>query len=46
MRIPYYQLELSPEKARELGHALVDHLLDYQARLATVPVVKVKSAAA
>src|SRR6266481_6063714 len=25
-------LELSPEKARELGHALVEHLLEYQAR--------------
>lgn len=46
MRIPDYLLELSPEKARELGHALVDHLLHYQARLAKLPVVKVESVAA
>jgi aromatic-L-amino-acid decarboxylase len=39
-------LELSPEKARELGYALVEHLLDYQARLASLPVVKVESTAA
>jgi len=41
-----YFLELSPEKARELGHALVEHLLEYQARLAALPVVKVESTAA
>jgi aromatic-L-amino-acid/L-tryptophan decarboxylase len=39
-------LELSLEKARELGHALVEHLLEYQARLATLPVLKVESTAA
>jgi len=39
-------LELSQEKARELGHALEEHLVDYQARLASLPVVKVESAAA
>jgi len=39
-------LELSQEKARELGHALVEHLLEYQARLATLPVVKMESASA
>jgi hypothetical protein len=39
-------LELSQEKARELGYALVEHLLDYQAKLATLPVVKVESTAA
>jgi hypothetical protein len=33
-------LELSPEKARELGHALVEHLVDYQARVASLPAVK------
>jgi hypothetical protein len=33
-------LELSQEKARELGHALVEHLVDYQARVATLPAVK------
>jgi aromatic-L-amino-acid decarboxylase len=39
-------LELSQEKARELGQALVEQLVDYQARVATLPVVKVESAAA
>ena len=39
-------LELPREKARELGHALVEHLLEYQARVAALPVVKVESAAA
>lgn len=39
-------LELSPEKARELGYALVEHLLEYQVKLATLPVVKVESTAA
>src|SRR5580704_2546663 len=38
-------LELSQEKARELGHALVEHLVEYQARVATLPVVKVESTA-
>jgi glutamate/tyrosine decarboxylase-like PLP-dependent enzyme len=39
-------LELSQEKARELGHAIVEHLVEYQARVASLPVVKVESAAA
>ena len=39
-------LELSQEKARELGHALVESLVAYQARVASLPVVKVESAAA
>ena len=39
-------LQLSPAKARDLGHALVDHLVEYQARVASLPVVKVESAAA
>ena len=39
-------LELSQEKARELGHALVEQLVEYQARVASLPVVKVESAAA
>jgi aromatic-L-amino-acid/L-tryptophan decarboxylase len=39
-------LELSQEKARQLGHALVEQLVDYQARVASLPVVKVESAAA
>jgi glutamate/tyrosine decarboxylase-like PLP-dependent enzyme len=38
-------LELSREKARELGHALVELLVEYQAQVATLPVVKVESAA-
>jgi aromatic-L-amino-acid/L-tryptophan decarboxylase len=38
-----YRLELSQEKARELGHSLVEHLVEYQARVATLPVVKVES---
>src|SRR6201987_49459 len=38
-------LELSQEKARELGHALVEHLLAYQERLVSLPVVKVGSTA-
>jgi len=40
-----YRLELSQEKARELGHSLVEHLVEYQARVASLPVVKVESAA-
>jgi len=39
-------LELSPEKAQELGHALVERLVEYQAQVASLPVVKVESAAA
>jgi aromatic-L-amino-acid/L-tryptophan decarboxylase len=39
-------LELSPEKARELGRVLVERLVEYQARVASLPVVKVESAAA
>ena len=39
-------LELSQEKARELGHALVEKLVEYQARVASLPVVKVESTAA
>lgn len=39
-------LELSREEALKLGYALVEHLADYQARVATLPVVKVESAAA
>jgi hypothetical protein len=36
-----FLLELSQEKSRELGYALVEHLLEYRARLASLPVVKV-----
>jgi glutamate/tyrosine decarboxylase-like PLP-dependent enzyme len=39
-------LELSQERARELGYALVEHLLEYQVKLPTLPVVKVESTAA
>src|ERR1700751_3671509 len=39
-------LELSQEKARELGHALVEHLVEYRARMGSLPVVKVESTAA
>lgn len=39
-------LELSQENARELGHALVERLIEYQSRVASLPVVKVESAAA
>ena len=31
-------LELSQEKARELGHALVEHLVEYRARMGSLPV--------
>jgi glutamate/tyrosine decarboxylase-like PLP-dependent enzyme len=46
MRNSNAALELSQEKARELGHALVEHLIEYQARVASLPVVKVAGAAA
>ena len=39
-------LKLSHEKARELGHALVEQLVEYEGRVASLPVVKVGSAAA
>ena len=39
-------LELSQEKARELGHALVEQLVEHQARVASLPVLKVESPAA
>jgi aromatic-L-amino-acid/L-tryptophan decarboxylase len=43
MTLPDYFLQLSPEDARALGHSILDRLLDYQARLNDLPVVRVDS---
>ncbi len=43
MKLPDYLLELRPEEARSLGYAIVDRLLDYQARLSDLPVVRNKT---
>lgn len=43
MNRPDYLLELTPERARALGYAIVDRLLAYQSRLSDLPVVRNKT---
>ncbi|HEX8872354.1 MAG TPA: aminotransferase class I/II-fold pyridoxal phosphate-dependent enzyme [Candidatus Acidoferrum sp.] len=43
MKKPDYLLELETEEARRLGHAIVDHLVEYQARVEHLPVVRVRT---